>query len=209
MCCLDSGVHYKILSAVVDAVSIPVTLKIRTGWDKENKNAVKIAQIAEQSGIQALTIHGRTRSCAYSGEAEYETIRSVKQQVNIPIIANGDINSAEKALYVIQYSGVDAIMIGRAAVQAPWIFADINYFLATGNHLPEPSLQRKSETVLGLLKDLYSFYGETHGTRMARKHLLSMVKPLPGGEQFWKKINKITNAQQQYTMTYDFFNACN
>ena len=199
----------KILSAVVHAVSVPVTLKIRTGWDKENKNAVKIARIAEQSGIQALTIHGRTRACAYGGEAEYETIKLVKQQISIPIIANGDINSAEKALHVIQYTGVDAIMIGRAAIQAPWIFADINHFLATGKHLPEPSLQKKREIVLGLLSDLYLFYGASHGTRMARKHLASIVKPLPGGEQFWKKINKITDAQQQLAMTNDFFNTCN
>lgn len=195
----------KILSAVVQAVSVPVTLKIRTGWDTNNKNAVKIAQIAEQCGIQALTIHGRTRACAYNGEAEYETIRSVKQQVSIPIIANGDINSAEKALHVLQYSGVDAIMIGRAAVQAPWIFADINHYLATGKHLPEPSLQKKSMIVLGLLSDLYAFYGESHGTRMARKYLASIIKPLSGGELFWKKINKITSAQQQFTMTQNFF----
>lgn len=199
----------EILSAVVQAVSVPVTLKIRTGWDTDNKNAVKIAQIAEQSGIQALTIHGRTRACAYSGDAEYETIKAVKQQVNIPIIANGDINSAEKALHVIQYTGVDAIMVGRAAVQAPWIFADINHFLATGQHLPEPSLQKKSEIVLSLLNDLYLFYGESHGTRMARKHLAAIVKPLSGGEQFWKNINQISDAQQQFAMTLDFFNTCN
>lgn len=199
----------EILSAVVLAVPVPVTLKIRTGWDKESKNALKIAQIAEQSGIQALTIHGRTRACAYSGEAEYETIRAVKQQVSIPVIANGDINSAEKALHVIQYTGVDAIMIGRAAVQTPWIFADINHFLVTGKHLPEPSLQKKNEIVLGLLSDLYSFYGKSHGTRMARKHLASIVKPLPGGDYFWKKVNKITEAQQQFAMTCDFFNTCN
>lgn len=198
----------EILSAVVQAVSVPVTLKIRTGWDKENKNAVNIAQIAEQSGIQALTIHGRTRACAYSGEAEYETIRLVKQQTNIPIIANGDINSAEKALDVIQYSGVDAVMIGRAALQAPWIFADINHFLVTGKHLAEPSLQDKKKLVLDLLSELYLFYGETHGARMARKHLAAIVKPLSGGKQFWGEINRITDAQQQFTMTNIFFDSC-
>ena len=195
-----------ILSSVVRAVSVPVTLKIRTGWDKDNKNALSIARIAEQSGIQALTIHGRTRACAYHGEAEYDTIKTVKQQVSIPIIANGDINSAEKAQDVLQYTGADAIMIGRAALQSPWIFADINHFLATGTHIAEPSLQIKSDIILGLLNDLYSFYGESHGVRIARKHLVATIKPLPGGEQFWKKISRIDNAQQQFTMTKHFFN---
>ncbi len=196
-----------ILNSVVRAVSVPVTLKIRTGWDKNNRNAVNIAKIAEQSGIQALTIHGRTRDCAYAGEAEYETIRTVKQQVSIPIIANGDINSAEKAQYVLQYTGADAIMIGRAAVQSPWIFADINHFLATGRHLPEPSLQTKSDIILDLLKALYDFYGESHGVRIARKHLIAAIKPLPDGEQLWKKISRISSAQQQFSMTRDFFKA--
>ena len=193
-----------ILSSVVQSVSVPVTLKIRTGWDKNNKNALSIARIAEASGIQALTIHGRTRACAYRGEAEYDTIKAVKQQVSIPIIANGDINSAEKARYVLEYTGADAIMIGRAAVQSPWIFADINHFLATGQHLPEPSLAAKSKIILGLLDDLYSFYGKSHGVRIARKHLASIIKPLPGGAQFWKKINQIDNAHQQFIMT-EFF----
>ncbi len=197
----------EILSAVVQAVPVPVTLKIRTGWDKENINAVKIAQIAEQSGIQALTIHGRTRACAYQGEAEYATIKAVKQIVSIPIIANGDINCAEKARDVIQYTGADAIMIGRAALQEPWIFADINAFLATGKHLADPSLQKKSDIILTLLSDLYAFYGSLHGVRMARKHLKAIVKPLAGGTKFWQEINQITNAQLQYEMTEHFFQA--
>ena len=193
-----------ILSSVVQAVSVPVTLKIRTGWDENNINAVKIAQIAEESGIQALTIHGRTRACGYRGEAEYDTIKMVKQQVSIPIIANGDINSAEKAQHVLQYTGADAIMIGRAAVASPWIFSDINHFLVTGNHLPEPSLQTKSIIILGLLNDLYSFYGELHGVRIARKHLIATVKPLQKGELFWKKVSRVDDAHQQYTMTKHF-----
>ncbi|MCW8932852.1 MAG: tRNA dihydrouridine synthase DusB [Gammaproteobacteria bacterium] len=196
-----------ILSAVVQSVPVPVTLKIRTGWDKNNKNAVNIAQIAEDVGIQALTIHGRTRACGYRGEVEYDTIKTVKQQVSIPIIANGDINSAEKAQHVLQYTGADAIMIGRAAVPTPWIFADINYFLAMETHLPEPSVQTKSELILGLLNDLYSFYGESHGVRIARKHLIATVKPMPGGEQFWKKINRIDNAHMQFTMTKKFLDS--
>ena len=203
----DESLVQTILSSVVQAVSVPVTLKIRTGWDIEHINAVAIAQIAEQSGIQALTIHGRTRACGYSGEAEYDTIKTVKQQVSIPIIANGDINSAEKARHVLQYTGADAIMIGRAAVPTPWIFADINHFLATGVHLAEPSLQTKSDIILGLLNELYSFYGELHGVRIARKHLNAAIKPLPEGELFWKKISRISNAQQQLSMTKLFFDS--
>jgi len=195
----------EILSAVVQAVPVPVTLKIRTGWDQDNKNAVKIAQIAEQSGIQALTIHGRTRACGYKGQAEYATIKTVKQAVAIPIIANGDINCAEKARDVIQYTGADAIMIGRAALQQPWIFADINTFLATGKHLTEPSLIQKSDIILILLNDLYAFYGSAHGVKMARKHLKSIVQPLSGGTAFWQKVNKITDAEQQYAITEQFF----
>jgi len=195
----------EILSSVVKAVPVPVTLKIRTGWDNANKNALKIAQIAEQSGIQALTIHGRTRACGYKGQAEYDTIKKVKQQVSIPIIANGDINNAEKAYNVLQYTEADAIMIGRAALSSPWIFADINHFLATGKHLAEPSLEQKSILVLQLLTDLYAFYGDSHGTRMARKHLKAIVSPLPDGQQFWQAIHPINEAQKQYTMTSNFF----
>ena len=203
----DERLVSRILSTVVKAVSVPVTLKIRTGWDMENRNAVTIAKIAEESGIQALTIHGRTRACGYSGNAEYETIKTVKQHISIPVIANGDINSAEEAQQVLQYTGSDAVMIGRKAIQSPWIFAQINHYLATGTHLPEPSRQEKSAILLGLLEDLYSFYGKSHGVRIARKHLALAIKPLSGGEQFWKKINRINDAHRQYTMTEDFFNA--
>jgi tRNA-dihydrouridine synthase B len=195
----------EILSTVVQAVTVPVTLKIRTGWDKNTINAITIAQIAQESGIQALTIHGRTRACKYQGQAEYDTIKAVKQQVDLPIIANGDINSVEKAQYVLQYTGADAIMVGRAALQTPWIFAQINHFLTSGIHLAAPSLQSRSDIILILLKELYQFYGEILGVKMARKHLLAMVKPLVGGQQFWQDINHITDAQQQYNMTQLFF----
>ncbi|MCK5697614.1 MAG: tRNA dihydrouridine synthase DusB [Gammaproteobacteria bacterium] len=195
----------EILSSVVNAVSVPVTLKIRTGWDTANKNALKIAHIAEQSGIQALTIHGRTRACGYKGQAEYETIKQVKQHSSIPIIANGDINNAEKAQSVLQYTQADAIMIGRSALNSPWIFADIKHFLATGKHLSEPSLEQKSTFILQLLNDLYIFYGASHGTRMARKHLKAMLTDLPNGQEFWQKINRINDAQKQYAMTEEFF----
>ncbi len=130
----------QLLEAVVGAVDVPVTLKIRTGWDKQNRNAVRIARIAEMSGIQALAIHGRTRACAYTGEAEYDTIAAVKASVNIPIIANGDINSPEKAKYVLEQTGADAVMIGRAAQGRPWLFREIEYFLKTGAHLPAPEI---------------------------------------------------------------------
>ncbi len=196
----------KILSTVVQASSVPVTLKIRTGWDKSNKNAPKIAQIAQECGVQALTIHGRTRACGYQGDAEYETIRRVKEQVGIPIIANGDINSAEKALQVIQYTGVDAIMIGRSALKSPWIFADINHFLMAGEHLAEPSIEEKCAIMLGLLNELYIFYGAAHGVRIARKHIASIVKPLSNGTAFWQQINQVKSARQQYTLVSDFFN---
>ncbi|MCU7835001.1 MAG: tRNA dihydrouridine synthase DusB [gamma proteobacterium symbiont of Taylorina sp.] len=198
----------QILSSVSSAVSVPVTLKIRTGWDKHNKNTLNIAKIAEDSGIQALAIHGRTRACAYSGNAEYDMIKLVKQQLSIPVIANGDINSAEKAQYVLQYTNADAIMIGREAIKSPWIFSDINHYLATGTHLPEPALAEKSKIILGLLDELYSFYGSSHGVRIARKHLAQIIKPLSGGDIFWQKINRISNAQQQYSMTQDFLNNC-
>lgn len=198
----------EILSSVIESVAIPVTLKIRTGWDTSNKNAVTIAKIAEQCGIQALTIHGRTRACGYSGQAEYDTIRTVKQQVNIPIIANGDINSAEKAQTVLQYTGADAIMIGRQAIQSPWIFSEINHYLETGTHLPEPSLSEKKALLLSLLDELYVFYGAAHGVRIARKHISASIKSLSGGEQFWKKVNQVKDAHEQFSMTQAFFDDC-
>ena len=198
----------EILSRITSAVSVPVTLKIRTGWDPQNKNTLNIAKIAEENGIQALAIHGRTRACGYSGDAEYEMIKLVKQQINIPIIANGDINSADKAQSVLQYTHADAIMIGREALRKPWIFSDINHYLATGTHLPEPIQYEKNKIILSLLDDLYSFYGSSHGVRIARKHLVQMVKPLEGGEAFWKKVNRITDARQQFSITQEFLNSC-
>ena len=204
----DEQLVAEILSSVSSAVSVPVTLKIRTGWDQQNKNTLAIAKIAEENGIQALAIHGRTRACGYSGEAEYDMIKLVKQQLSIPIIANGDINSAEKAQNVLQYTNADAIMIGRKALKSPWIFSDINHYLATGKHLPEPAQYEKNKIVLGLLEELYSFYGPSHGLRIARKHIVQIIKPLPGGDVFWQKVSRINNAQQQYTMTQDFLSSC-
>ncbi len=160
-----------ILDSVVSAVNIPVTLKIRTGWDKDNRNAVSIAKIAEQAGIAALTVHGRTRACAFKGEAEYDTIKAVKQAVTIPVIANGDINSVEKAKYVLKYTATDAIMIGRAAQGRPWFFQEIQHFLQTGEHLIQADLQKIKATLQQHLQELYLFYGELNGVRIARKHI--------------------------------------
>lgn len=160
----------KILTAVVEAVSIPVTLKIRTGWDKENRNAISIARLAEQSGIAALTIHGRTRACKFTGAAEYDTIKQVKQSVSIPVIANGDIGSPEKAAFVLNYTGADAIMIGRAAQGTPWIFQQISQYLANQT-TTKATLTQVQSVVHCHLESLYAFYGDALGVKMARKHL--------------------------------------
>ncbi|MCX7088387.1 MAG: tRNA dihydrouridine synthase DusB [Methylococcales bacterium] len=161
----------RILEHVVAAVSIPVTLKIRTGWDIHSKNALAIAHIAENAGIAALTIHGRTRACKFTGDAEYTTIRDVKQQINIPVIANGDIDSPEKARYVLETTGADALMIGRAAQGNPWLFKQINHFLETGKTLNKPTVNELKQLLLQHLEQLYSFYGTVSGVRIARKHI--------------------------------------
>ena len=161
----------KILTAVVSAVDIPVTLKIRTGWDHDNRNAPTIGTIAEQSGIAALSIHGRTRADKFAGEAEYDTIRRLKESVSIPVIANGDIDSPEKAKMVFDYTGADAVMIGRAAQGRPWIFREIRHYLATGTHLAPITTNEIASLLLEHMQALYNFYGEEHGVRIARKHI--------------------------------------
>ena len=195
----------EILEAVVAAVDIPVTLKIRTGWDKEHRNALNIARIAVESGIQALAIHGRTRACAYKGEAEYDTIRAVKESVNIPIIANGDITTPEKARQVIELTGADAIMIGRAAQGRPWIFREIEHYLNTGNQLASPSVQEIRDIMLGHLDNLYSFYGEYTGVRVARKHISWYSKGQARGAHFRNAVNRVETIKQQLAMTHEFF----
>ena len=166
----DEGLVERILTAVVQAVEVPVTLKIRTGWDLANRNALKIAKIAEGCGIHALTIHGRSRACKFNGQAEYDTIRQVKRQVNIPVIANGDIDNAEKARQVLDYTGADAIMIGRAAQGRPWIFRELHQQLA-GSEVSPLSLSEIKTVINQHLDNLYSFYGATSGVRIARKHI--------------------------------------
>lgn len=195
----------RILESVTAAVDVPVTLKIRTGWDPENRNGVNIGRIAEQSGIQSLAVHGRTRACGYSGEAEYETIKRIKQSVNIPVIANGDIDSPEKAEHVLASTGVDAVMIGRAAQGRPWIFREIGHYLATGERLPEPAPDWIRSTLTGHLQQLYDFYGDYLGVRVARKHIAWYSKSRRDGAQFRALINKIETKQGQLDEIHRFF----
>ncbi len=198
-----------ILEQVVNAVDVPVTLKIRTGWDKNNRNALNIAKIAETAGIQALTIHGRTRQCAYRGKAEYDTIAAVKAAVNIPVIANGDITSPEKARRVLDHTGADALMIGRAAQGNPWIFQQIKYYLTSGSLLQPPENKEITTVLLEHLQNLYNFYGEVSGVRIARKHIAwyckSQIQYQDRIDKFWKQINRVEDATTQYKKVADFF----
>jgi len=195
----------KILDAVVRAVDTPVTLKIRTGWDKEHKNALVVARIAENAGIQALAIHGRTRACAYAGHAEYDTIATVKAAARIPVIANGDISSPEEARKVLEYTGVDAVMIGRAAQGRPWIFREISHYLATGNHLPLPEVAEIHHVLIKHLYDIYDFYGEYSGVRIARKHISWYTKGLIGSAMFRHAMNQLQTTDQQVSAINEFF----
>ncbi|MDC1281424.1 tRNA dihydrouridine synthase DusB [Methylophilaceae bacterium] len=196
-----------ILQAVVGAVDIPVTLKIRTGWDRENRNAIKIAQIAEEAGIKALAIHGRTRACLYRGDAEYDTIAEVKQNINIPVIANGDIISPEKAQYVLNYTKADAVMIGRAAQGRPWIFREIEHFLETGSHHPLPTINEIQKTTIKHVLDLYDFYGEETGLRVARKHISWYTKGLKKSAQFRSDMNSLENCNDQINAINNYFDS--
>ncbi|MGL5598602.1 MAG: tRNA dihydrouridine synthase DusB, partial [Aeromonas sp.] len=180
-----------ICRAVVDAVEVPVTLKIRTGWDPDNRNGVEIARIAEDCGIAALAVHGRTRACLYRGEAEYDTIRAIKQAVSIPVVANGDINSPEKARYVLDYTGVDAVMIGRAAQGRPWIFREIRHFLETGTKLPPPEREEVRTLMNEHVTNLHQFYGTYLGARIARKHVGWYLDEEPTGREFRKHFNAL------------------
>ncbi len=191
-----------ILSAVVKAVDVPVTLKIRTGWDKQHKNALNIAKIAEQNGIAALTIHGRTRACKFSGQAEYDTIKQVKQAVSLPIIANGDIDSPQKAAFVKAYTGADAIMIGRAAQGRPWLFAQLSQ-----THSDRPDLNEIQQVLNTHLESLYSFYGKIGGVRIARKHIGWYFQHLGTLPAAWKKqINQVQQPDQQLHLVNQSFN---
>jgi len=195
----------KILDSVVGAVDVPVTLKIRTGWDRDHKNALVIARIAENAGIQALAIHGRTRACAYNGKAEYDTIAAVKNHVKIPIIANGDIRTPEEAKRVLEYTAADAVMIGRAAQGRPWIFREISHYLATGNHLPLPEVNEIHHVLVNHLYDLYDFYGEYSGVRIARKHISWYTKGLIGSAGFRHAMNRLQTTDEQLAAVNEFF----
>ena len=201
----DEALVGRILEAVVAAVEVPVTLKIRTGWDRASRNGVRVARIAEQAGVQALAVHGRTRACGYKGEAEYDTIRAIKQAVSIPVIANGDIRDPEKARFVLEYTGADAVMIGRAAQGRPWIFREIAHFLETGRHLPEPGVSEIRDIMIGHLHNLYEFYGEFTGVRIARKHISWYSKGQRGGAAFRDRVNRVETADEQLAMTEAFF----
>lgn len=193
----DEPLVREILDAVVGAVDVPVTLKIRTGWDRANKNGVTVAKIAEDAGISALSVHGRTRADLYTGEAEYETIAAIKQAVSIPVFANGDIDSPQKAKAVLDATGADALLIGRAAQGQPWIFREIEHYLRTGETLPAPSLLEVERILLEHLAALHAFYGELMGVRIARKHVGWYLATLPGAREFRAQFNRLDSTDAQ------------
>jgi tRNA-dihydrouridine synthase B len=201
----DEPLVGKILDAVVGAVDIPVTLKIRTGWDEKNKNGVKIGKIAQSAGIKALSVHGRTRACRFKGHAEYDTIKKIKSELDIPVIANGDIKTPLDAKKVLEYTGVDGIMVGRAAQGNPWIFKEINHYLDTGEILEKPSTTEIKNTLLNHLSNLYEFYGERTGVLVARKHVSWYSKGQRNGGEFRNNFNRIHSSKEQLKLVKDFF----
>ena len=201
----DEPLVSQILKAVVKAVDVPVTLKIRTGWDKHNRNAVEIAKMAQDIGIQALAIHGRTRACMYMGDAEYDTMAAVREVLHIPLIANGDITTPEKAKYVLQHTGADAVMIGRAAQGRPWIFREIEHYLNTGEHMPAPEVEEIRQVMLEHLHDLYDFYGDLTGMRVARKHISWYTKGLKDSAHFRHEMNQLQSIPEQLSAIDAFF----
>ncbi|MEO8459647.1 MAG: tRNA dihydrouridine synthase DusB [Dokdonella sp.] len=201
----DEDLVARIVDAVVRAVEVPVTLKIRTGWNRDNRNGVAIAKIAEDAGVAALAVHGRTRADLYAGDAEYETIAAIKQAVRIPIFANGDIDTPQKARLVLEQTGADAVMIGRAAQGRPWIFLEIAHYLRTGEIVPEPSPYDVREILSGHLEHLYAFYGELQGVRIARKHLGWYAKDRPENAAFRAVVNRAETAIEQLRLTRDYF----
>ena len=201
----DTALVRTILMSVVKSVSVPVTLKMRTGWSRENKNAIEVARIAEDCGIQALTVHGRTREDKFHGDAEYKTIRQIKQMVQIPVIANGDINCEEKAKMVMDFTATDAIMIGRAAQQRPWIFQQVGYYLETGEIAGEPTDQQKKLWLVNHLKNLYAFYGEFQGVQIARKHINWQLGQYETYRQVKSALMQVTTANAQLDIINSYF----
>jgi tRNA-dihydrouridine synthase B len=208
----DETLALQIVEAVVQACApqgVPVTLKMRTGWCQQHKNAVQLARAAESAGVQMLTIHGRTREQGYRGQAEYDTVAAVKAAVAVPVVANGDIDSPEKARAVLASTGADAVMIGRAAQGRPWIFREMAHYLATGEHLAPPLVAEVRQILLNHLQDHYALYGEYAGVRTARKHIGWYVRTLPGGAAFRDHMNTLDDCRLQSQAVADFFEALN
>jgi tRNA-dihydrouridine synthase B len=201
----DENLVTEILRAVVAAVNVPVTLKIRTGWDPEHRNGVAIARIAEDCGIAALAVHGRTRACRFEGRAEHDTVAGIVDAVSIPVFANGDITDHVQARQVLEYTGAAAVMIGRAAQGAPWIFREINQYLETGEPPAPVDRAEKAETLLSHLGALHRFYGERRGVRIARKHVGWYLDTLPGGADLRRAFNRLDEPGCQYRMLRDYF----
>ena len=195
----------QIVKSVVEAVDVPVTLKIRTGWCENTRNGVEIAKIAEHNGIQSLAVHGRTRSDFYKGDAEYDTIKAIKQAVSIPVVANGDVTSAKKAEQVLDYTGADAIMVGRGAQGRPWIFREINHYLETGQELPEPSMEEVRSILLGHVEELHKFYGDFMGVRIARKHVSWYMQMHDQEKTFRSKFNGLESTAEQFEALTRYF----
>ena len=201
----DEPLVGRILEAVVEAVDVPVTLKFRTGWDVANKNALTIARIAENSGIRLLSLHGRTRACGFSGRAEYDTIREVKRSTPLQVVANGDITTPDEARRVLEYPGADGLMIGRAAQGRPWIFREIEHYLATGQTLPSPLVSEIHSVLVAHLQDLYAFYGRERGVKIARKHISWYTKGLAGSASFRHHMNQLATCEEQLDAVNRFF----
>ncbi len=201
----DERLVAEILLTVVSAVTLPVTLKIRTGWDPQNRNGVRVARIAEDCGVQSLAVHGRTRACRFQGNAEYETIAQIKASVKIPVVANGDVNTLQKSLEVLRVSGADAVMIGRAAQGRPWFFRELNHYLKTGETISRLENDKVRDIILSHLSDLYQFYGETTGVRVARKHLTWYCAGLMNADNFRSQVVRVDSASEQIRLTQDYF----
>ena len=203
----DEALVARIVAAVVAAVDVPVTLKIRTGWNRDNRNGVRIARIAQDCGIAALAVHGRTRADRYTGDAEYDTIAAIKQAVHIPVLANGDVETPQKARHVLEYTKCDGLLIGRAAQGRPWIFREIAHFLATGAELAPPTQTEACSILVEHLENLYAFYGEQAGVRIARKHLGWYAKDRPENAAFRAVANRAESAVDQLRLTREYFGA--
>ena len=200
----DEALVGRILEAVVAGVDVPVTLKFRTGWSPESRNAIRVARMAEDAGVRMLTLHGRTRACGFGGRAEYETIAEVKRAVSIPVVANGDVDSPAKARDVLAATGADAVMIGRAAQGRPWIFREIEHFLATGETLPPPTVDELRPALQEHLQEHYAFHGREHGARTARKHIIWYTRRLVGGDEFCERMNRIDQPDAQAAAVDEF-----